>query len=258
VSGTLDNPIQKLTEGINGALPIQIQDEAFTEMQASENKQTEVIQKKFYETIERTEANLEKSLFILSRVFRNSALQDDKLDEEILDFILQSACIMGFKLVEEVKTEVSYDGDESKEKLMVLLLSTFMPLMVQTFVYDALAQNNLERIILAKIKELKPSSRTDNQFKLLILYFMLIDLNLKSYKNYISEVMEVIRVGVLKQTILIKLYGYLMFDCQQNSPLEAFLKTKIQEQAINISSKTDKARVQQKVAKIINSKKSKK
>jgi predicted MPP superfamily phosphohydrolase len=258
VSGTLDNPIQKLAQDINGASPIEMQDDAFTEMQSSENKQTEVVQKKFYETIEKTGANLEKSLFILSRVFRNSALMDDKLDEEILNFILQASCIMGFKLVEEVKTEVSYDGDETKEKLMLLLMSTFMPLMVQTFVYDALAQNNLERIILSKIKELKPTAKTDNQFKLLILYFMLIDLNLKSNKKHISEAMDVIKVGVLKQTILIKLYGYLMFDSRQNSPLEEFLKTKIQEQSINISSKTDKAKVQQKVAKIINTKKIKK
>lgn len=258
VSRNLENPIEKLAQDIRGALSLEAQDNAFMELQSTNNKQTEVVQKKFYEVIEKTEVNLEKSLFILSRVFRNSALLDDKLDEEILNFILQASCIIGFKLVEEVKTEISYDGDQSKEKLMILLMSTFMPLIVQTFVYDALAQANLERIVLAKIKELKPSVKFDNQFKLLILYFMLVDLNLKANKNYISEAMEVIRIGVLKQTILLKLYGYLMFDCRQNTPLEAFLKTKIQEQSLSISSKTDLGKVQQKVAKIINTKKNKK
>jgi len=258
VSGKLESPIEKLAQEIKGALSLEMQDEALMEMQSSENKQTEVVQKKFYETIEKTGANFEKSLFILSRVFRNSALLDDKLDETILNFILQASCVMGFKLVEEVKTEISYDGDESKEKLMILLMSTFMPIIVQTFVYDALAQANLERIILAKIKELKPTVKSDNQFKLLILYFMLVDLNLKANKVYISEAMETIRIGILKQTILLKLYGYLMFDCRQNSPLEEFIKARIQEQSLSISSKADLGKVQSKVAKIINNKRLKK
>ena len=133
-----------------------------------------------------------------------------------------------------------------------------MPIIVQTFVYDALAQANLERIILAKIKELKPTVKSDNQFKLLILYFMLVDLNLKANKVYISEAMETIRIGILKQTILLKLYGYLMFDCRQNSPLEEFIKARIQEQSLSISSKADLGKVQSKVAKIINNKRLKK
>lgn len=62
------------------------------------------------------------------------------------------------------------------------LMANFLPLIIETFLFDALAQNNLERIILDKIDELKQDS-TKNQLKLFILYFMLIDLILKIVRD---------------------------------------------------------------------------
>ncbi|MGF7077161.1 metallophosphoesterase [Mucilaginibacter sp. 3215] len=251
VSGSLEQPIDKLQSEINGALTTEQQDEYFSDMQVAYDKQSEVSPKKFYEKIELNHTNYEKSLFILSRVFRNSALPDDKFNDDVLNFILQSTCLMGFNLLDEVKAELQEDKDETKEKLMMRLISTFMPLIVQNFLYDALAQNNLERIILDKIETLKVDIKSDNQFKLMLLYFLLVDLNLKAYKGYLPEIMSSIKVGILKQTVLIKLYGYLMFECSQNSQLEGYIKSLIQTQSININSKADKSTVQQRVNKII-------
>lgn len=253
VSQDIDDSIQLLARSVKGALSTDVQDKISTELIAVDNVQSEVSQKLFYDKIEKISEHLEKSLFILARVFRNSSIKKENLENEILDFILNSTCLLGFQLIDEIKADEKIKSDETREKLMVRLMSTFMPLIVQIFLFDALAQNNLERIIIHKIEELKPNSK-ENQFKLHLLYFTLLDLDLKAHKHYIDDAMDVLKMGVLKQATLIKLFSYLMFKTAPNTPMETLLKTKIQEQSVKLNPKVEKANIQKEISKITKNK----
>jgi hypothetical protein len=202
-------------------------------------KNEEVENKKFYDSIPATPENLEKSLFILSRVYRNTSVSDDEFNNEMLNFILESACNFGFRLIDESNGSIIGDKYDEDGKMLLRLAMSFMPLIVETFLYDALCQNNLERILREKIEELKKDS-SNNQFKLLLLYLMLIDLDVKGNRKLIEELMEVISLNILKQTVLVKLYTYLMFKAYGNPNLEKFLTEKIEKQHLKINNKIDK------------------
>jgi len=215
-------------------ISLEDQDVIFDEIIGDEKKVSNVSRKKYYETIEPNSDNLEKSLQILSRVFRNSKLKNQKLEDEIFDFILNSTCSLGFQLMEDIE-ESSFDflpDDTSEDELMKMLIQ-FVPIVIQTFFFDAVAQNNLENIILEKINTLKKNP-VGNELKLLILYFSLIDLNLRNNHKYISEIVSLLKIGVLKQTSLIKLYIYLATKVNNNEPLRKIIETNIKKQAISM------------------------
>lgn len=256
-------PIQKLVK-FQKALPIEKQDELLSEMNPLAIQKSEVKIKAYYETIEDSSENLEKSLHILARVFRNSNVQDEEQICEVLDYILDSACFLGFQIIDEVNRDDNKlnqeDLSEDHEKMILQIVTNFMPLIVQTFLYDAIAQNDLERIFKEKIEVLRKNEK-NNQFKLLLLYFILIDLDINSHKNLIKDVIKIIDLVILKQTILLKLYGYLMFKCGGKPILEKFIKDQIQLQTLNINPKSDLGVLQQgmsKTSKIVNLKNIKK
>jgi hypothetical protein len=223
----------------------------FEEITGTDNKKiAEVQQKKFYEKIEPNSDNLEKALFILARVFRNSKFKNLELEDEIFNFILNSSCTLGFQLIEEIE-EKKFDfiSDKKSEEDLMKLLTQFVPIVMQTFFYDALVQNNLENILLQKITELKKYAN-DNQLKLLILYFSLIDLNLKQNNKYIDEVIEILNIGVLKQTSLIKLYIYLALKVNGNKTLEQKIKKNIKEQEFRIDNSKNIGEIEQNISNI--------
>ena len=245
-------PLQEITNGNQLALSPQKQDELIEEFKPIEIQKAEVERKQYYESIESNPENLEKALFILSRVYRNSSLSNDSLNNDILDFILESACNLGFSLIDdtsEMELRNNEDASNSEQgKTLMKLMTNFMPLIVQTFLYDALAQNNLERIILEKIEMLKLDKK-HNQFKLMLLYFLLIDLDVKANKNYIDEVIDNIDLVILKQTALIKLYTYLMFKSYKNPTFERFIIKRIEMQQVKINPAFDKAKFHQNIEK---------
>lgn len=235
-------PFSQLTDKKELTLAPERQDELLDEFMPVEIQQAEVQRKKFYDTIEANPENLEKALKIFARVFRNSSLKDPRVLDEALEFILTSACNLGFALVDEtaeLDNKDDDDGSDKKEKLLMKLMASFMPLIVQTFLFDALAQNNLTRIIDEKIKELKKDSR-HNQFKLLLLYFLIIDLDVRKSKKYIDEVIELVSIKPLMQTTLIKLYTYLVFKAHGNPEFEKYIVDRIEQQTGKINPKYDR------------------
>lgn len=130
------------------------------------------------------------------------------------------------------------------------ILTKFIPLVVQTFFYDALVQNNLEDILKEKIEKLEKDSR-NNQFKLLILYFSLIDLNLKQNHHYIDKIINILTHGVLKNTSLIKLYMYLALKVNGNKSLEEKIKSYIREQEIKLDSSKKQGEIDSKIAQVV-------
>ncbi|MFM2386359.1 MAG: hypothetical protein RL660_1116, partial [Bacteroidota bacterium] len=203
----LSKPMQQISKESGFVLSPEQQDDLVSEFENQDHIENEVKPKRIYEEIKPTSENLEKALFILCRVFRNSNIKDDELEDKILDFILDTACNLGFLIIDETNQEnkKSINEDDTHEKAIMKLLSNFMPLIIETYLFDALAQNNLERIFKTKITELL-KNKEGNQLKLSILYLMLIDLDIKGNKELIDELVQNIDLGVLEQTTLIKLH----------------------------------------------------
>ncbi|MBL7910010.1 MAG: metallophosphoesterase [Bacteroidia bacterium] len=248
-------PVQQLSSEIKKTFTVEKQDEMLAEMNPVNIQKSEVKVKHYYEKIEDNSNNLEKALHILARVFRNSNIQDEKQVSEVFDYILNNACYMGFKLIDEAEEDGVIPNSEAlseqQEQMLVQLITNFMPIIVQTFFYDAIAQNDLERILKDKIQVLKKDAK-NNQFQLLILYFTLIDLDLNAHKDLIDEVIELINLNTLRQTTLLKLFYYLMFKCNNKPLLEELLKNKIRIQTLKINPKTDVGELQKGILKTTN------
>ncbi len=230
---------QQISASSKAVLSMEEQDQLMEEYLPAPIKESEVEKKKYYDYIDDSAENLEKALFILSRVYRNSVLNDDHLENEVLDFILDAVCNLGFKLLDESDELIDIDREEdSNGQISMKLMANFLPLIIETFLFDALIQNNLERIILDKIEELKKYS-TKNQLKLFLLYFMLIDLDIKNCGKYIDEISNLIKLGILKQSILMKLCTYLIFKSNNNTAMEKMLRDKIQQISLSLNAKLD-------------------
>lgn len=140
---------------------------------------------------------LERYIHILARVFKNSdSIEDKELIYEIFDFIINSYCSLGFYLVDDVKNKtkqinIDYFSEEQSNEVIgegvLKLISNFIPVLTQSFVYDGIGQKNLINIINEKIEDLK-KDLDNNQYKLFILYFLLMDLDIKKTSYLIDEV----------------------------------------------------------------------
>ncbi len=173
-----------------------------------------------------THSQLERHLFILSRVFRSmSSIDDERLMIDTFEFIINSYINLGFELI----SEFEFQKEKSKkelEKEIINLLTNFTPLVTQLMISDAVLHVNLKRLISKKIEELE-KEQTNNEFKLLLLYFMLLDIDLKQNRNIITKIIKNINIIALKNTALLKLYLYLNLKSYGNKNLEDFLKEKI-------------------------------
>lgn len=111
---------------------------------------------------------------------------------------------------------------------------------------DGLGHFNLERMIKNEIQKLE-TSPDENQYKLFILYFLLLDIDLNSNKEYIQTAMDKITMPVLKYIIYIKLNYYLAFKAGSNKQLQHELSNKIQRAKLNIDSKADISDIQKQI-----------
>lgn len=183
--------------------------------------ETKVTAKTILKEIPATLSNIEKALFILSRMYRNSNVCNHKdLSDAILDFVLDGVCNMGFMLPEDVK---SFRLSEEDYKKYVQMISNIMPIIVQTYFYDAISQQNLVRVFEGKLNELRRSPE-GNQFKIFIMTFIIVDLNPRANMQYIEESLKCITNRVLRFACANKLM-LLMLNEAQDKEFVARLKS---------------------------------
>lgn len=219
-------------------------DEFLDEMSSGIIRDVEVQQKKVYDVSIKKFDILEKYLLINGRVFRNvENIKDPKLISEIFDFVIDSACNLGFLLIEEM--EASLDEAKIEEldyrnpkKLIFQIINNYLPNVVQSFVQEAIGHINLEAIINSKIVQLRGNASA-NQYKLFILHCLLLDTDLKKYKNHIDDVVAISKMGLIKSSMLAKLFYLLMFKSYDDDKMIAFLKEKIRQLSLDINPKTD-------------------
>jgi len=191
---------------------------------------------------------IERYLSILARVFRNSdeilGSKDKKV--EIFNCIIDYYCNLGFYIIEEfseltkseIRKEETIEVDNFPELNLLRFISNFSPIITQTWLFDGLGHFNLERMIKNEIEKLELNIN-ENQYKLFVLYFLLLDIDLNGNMEYIQTAMNNIRMPILKYIIVIKLNYYLAFKSSNNRPLQKELSNKIQRAQLNLDSKAD-------------------
>lgn len=186
---------------------------------------SKVEKKKYYDKIDPTTENVEKALFILARVYRNSNICDcteDKTADEILDFLLTGTCNLGLMFMNNFEGKVNLDDLQAQDLIKIVM--QYMPLMVETFLYDAVAQKNLSRIFEEKLKELKMNPH-GNSFRIFLLTFVLVDLDINKYYNLIDDLNQYIGKGILRYAT----YGKLCVLCFKNNSNSALSESLIQK-----------------------------
>lgn len=201
---------------------------------------------------------LETYISILSRVFKNSdRIKNIEMIYEIFDYLIEMYCYLGFRLIDEIEENAKIENlkltlDELDDNIIgeeiLKLISRFIPILVQSILYDGIGHINFREIILRKIEILK-LDRKNNQYKLFLLYFLLIDTDIKGNKEMVDEVLENINLGVLKVSTLFKLNFYLAFKAHKNKELEQYFRNKIQTATMRLDSKTDLDELQKLLSK---------
>lgn len=191
---------------------------------------------------------IERYLSILARVFKNLDevdLSEDKISK-LFNYIIEAYCDFGFFVIDEltaitireIETESDIDFKKIPELELLKLISGFGPVISQTWLSDGVGHLSLEKIIISEIEKLEEKS-SQNQYKLFLLYFLLLDIDLKSNRQYIEKSLENLKIPVLKYAIYVKLNYYLVFKSGEDKVLQKSLSNLVQRAQLNLDSKTN-------------------
>lgn len=177
---------------------------------------TKVQEKKPIEDLRVTSGLVEKSLFILSRVYRNSNVCNKiELSNEILNYILAGTCNLGFLIIDDAKQLGDLDEDLSVD--LAKMVSNFMPVIVEAFLFDALCQRNLVRVMEEKLIEFSKSPE-GNEFRIFLLSMILVDLDPQNNLHLLKECLNKIKLKTLRFAIISKL-ALIMLNNSENASL---------------------------------------
>lgn len=237
-----------LKDTLKDSLEPEEQDGILESLSPSNQRISDVKPKKYYDEISGNSEDLENALYILGRVYRNSKIKKkDEFNNDVFDFILNSTCTFSFSLIEDISSQNMGEIDNKiTEEDLIKLLTQFLPIVAQTFFYDMAIQANLEIVLKEKIDELKKNKK-GNELKLVILYFSLVDLDIKGHANLIEELIDLINIPILKQTTVFKLYLYLSFKCNGNKTLKDKISKMIKKQELKIDGSQNMGAIEQRI-----------
>lgn len=196
---------------------------------------------------------LERYLSILARVFRNmdGIMGQKELTRNIFRFIIDSYCNLSFQMVEEytnitdqeLKNDEYNTLDSFPELDLLRYISNFSPMIAQVALSDSIGHYTMERMIKNEIKETE-NNIEGNLYKLYLLYFLLLDIDLKSNITMIDDIMKNLKLPVLKYMSLFKLNYYLAFKAGNNHSLQQTISSKIQLLKKQLDNKVDIGAIQ--------------
>jgi hypothetical protein len=209
--------------------------------------------KKIYNLQKLNSEIFERYLSILARVYKTmDNINDSELLNKIFDFLLNTYLNFGFYLIKEIENEKLFkeftDQDSDSEINILDLLSKVIPIITQSTFSDGVAHYNVEGIILNKIAELKTDNK-DNQYKIFILYFVLMDIDEKNIIDYADEIISYAKIGVIKYSVVFKLTYYFSFNGKRSKKVAEFLRERIKIAQLKMDNKIDKDKLQQSLQK---------
>jgi hypothetical protein len=199
---------------------------------------------------------LERHICILARIFKNSdniRRKNNKVTE-IFNQILNYYCDLGFFFIDEyskmTKQELQNDNDitikDFPELDLLKFISNYTPMLCQTLLFDGLGHYNLEQMIKNEIEKLELNIKKD-QYKLFMLYFLLLDIDLSSNQKYVETAMNNLTIPLLKYAIYVKLNYYLAFKAGTNKSLQQILSKQIQQIKLKLNNKADVSEIQKQI-----------
>lgn len=178
-----------------------------------------------YSNIEANSNTMEKGLFILARVYRNSNVCNIKaLSNEILEYIITGSCNLGFLLVKNIRMIDVKEMNDAKS--LVQMVSNFMPIIIEAFLYDAISQKNLVRIFEEKLDELRTNTE-GNELRMFLISLILVDLDIKCNMHYLIETLPFIKKRVLRFAVINKMLLITMKNSDNQaliSPVKEIIK----------------------------------
>lgn len=248
VSDKNDVNLNKIAKALKPIIPLENEhkDLLKDEFDPMINIKSDVSEKKIFNVANLDSEVYERYIAILARVFKTmDGVNDSKLLSEILDLLLDTYMNFGFFIHEEFEYGLS-KIENTENKNILEIVTKFLPFISQVTMSDNVSQHNIENIIIDKIEELKLDYK-NNQYRLFLLYLILMDIDEQNIFNYVDELIDNIEVSILKYSTILKLNYYFNFKCSNNKKLELFLKEKIKIAQLRLDNKTDKDILQSKL-----------
>lgn len=211
------------------------------------NINSDIVPKKLYDITNINSEIYERYISILARIYKTmDEVNDGETLDEIFDFLLETYINFGHFLIKETEDEliVSEDSeDKSTTRNILEILNNFIPIITQVAFSDGIAHHNVEAIILNKIEKLRIEEKS-NQYKLYVLYFLLMDIDEKNIEKYTDDLIGLVKIGILKYSVILKLNYYYAFNGHRSKKTANFLKDRIEKAQMSLNSKTDRSALQ--------------
>ncbi|KAA9325636.1 metallophosphoesterase [Adhaeribacter soli] len=187
---------------------------------ADRDRHCEVRVKKLIPIDEEDVASLERALYILGRVFKNADdIKNGNLINNIFNYLLDTTVMWGFKLFESMRKETNNpDNNNDHITMLANLMKQLLPVIVQSRLSDMIGAVNMQSVIKKKIESISLTDEKDSQFKLFLLFYMLCDIDLSSNIRYIEKSVQVLKIPILKHSIMIKILYYYHFRISEIHP----------------------------------------
>lgn len=190
---------------------------------------------------------IDRYISIYARVFKNMDQINDKENyvqhtfSQLLDyycawsfFLIDSYCE---KTIDEFKT-IGLDLNESQALKLWQLVTTMIPIVAQVNMFDGLGHASMETIAKIEIDKYEKDI-AGNQYRLFMLYFLMLDIDCELNDEYFDKVVNNISLPVLRYMTLLKLNYYLVFKSHNKKTLQHRLQMLVQNQKISLDKKTD-------------------
>ncbi|BCS94908.1 hypothetical protein DSLASN_05400 [Desulfoluna limicola] len=252
------NVLAKTIAGINVekqiAIPLEQQDEIFDGIRPVQDFNEEVqVKEPIPLDKEYSLSQLDKHVFILARAFRGLSLIDDEQQMNLtFELIINSYINIGFEFFNEIEF-ITEKNEVAIEKRIINLLTSFIPIATQMMISEALLHKTLTRFIDKQIKNYEEDIE-NNQYKLMILYFMMLDTDLRKNQGFIDDIKDNISMLSLKNISIVKFMYLVLFKSNGDKSLEDKLKKAIVELQLTLNPKADKGQLIQTIERKLLSK----
>ena len=182
---------------------------------------------------------VERYLFILGRVFRNSDAIPNvykDLKKSVFESVLQYYSNFAFYSIdyiaaraESIIKDSGIDFSESQEKAILKLVSDFSPLVAQVSLTDSIGHKSMAALLKKRLDDIQDDIE-NNQFLAFMLVFVLADIDLETSIGLIKNVMPRISIPILKTMLYLKLNYYMAFKAGGKKSLQMNLSGMIKDQ----------------------------
>jgi hypothetical protein len=190
---------------------------------------------------------IDRYISIYARVFKNmDQISDEKnYVQDIFSQLLGYYCAWSFylvdsyyeKTIDEFKT-FGLDLDESQALKLWQLVTTMIPIVAQVNMYDGLGHASMETLAKTEIEKYELDIAR-NQYKLFMLYFLMLDIDCESNDEFFDRVVKNISIPILRYMALLKFNYYLVFKSHNKKTLQHRLQMLVQNQKMSLDNKTD-------------------